>query len=356
MRVTTGLPYTVTLMMLTASLSVGFSLRSIYPRVSMRIKSGSPVCDVLGFRRMNSARESSPRNSDAGTILDDVEETISSVLSNGIDENTNVLDLPANDREAVGVAIVLKRRLDAMKRSGDCRRCWLQQKHCVCDECPSLEAAALPKVNRLFLLTHHKEIGLVVDTAKLILSSFPSKARLVVGGIGREYQHSMGEMLDAFEGDRALVLFPSDSAVTFREIERHFDGTVKGDTDDSNDASWDVVVVDGTWQQARKLYNRYIPEGGGPQRVELSEEAVRILGAEDASGHQLRRHPVKWREVSTLEATRLLLRDMMNDSYSSFSRASSIKPWEELAKYQSIGDAAAQEQLGPPRISDKKQN
>ena len=34
---------------------------------------------------------------------------------------------------------------------------------------------------------HHKEIGLVVDTAKIILNSMPTKARLIVSGIGKDF-------------------------------------------------------------------------------------------------------------------------------------------------------------------------
>jgi len=323
-------------------------------------------------------------SSGPSSVLDQVETTLSHVFSNGITPDTNVLDLPPDQREAVGVAINIRQRLDALDRSGDCRTCWLQKKHCVCSQCPpcevdvSTEQSTLPRINRLFLLTHHKEVGLVVDTAKLLLSSLPTVSKLVVGGIGEEYQASMGELLDAVNCNvdsdkrnsgttKCLVLFPSEDARTFDEIEKSSSEThIYG-----HDDKYDVVVVDGTWQQARKLYNRYIPseEDGGPLRVRLSEKAVAILNGdnigtatsmEDSSdtssnikqripGHQLRRHPVKWREVSTLEATRLLFRDMMGD-YSSPS--SNAKPWDALALYQEIADDAAQRQLGPPRISE----
>ena len=301
-------------------------------------------------------------SSDCNGVLDEVEVTLSKVFSGGITPQTNVVTLPAGQREAAGVAINIRKRLDALARNNDCPRCWLQRKHCVCDQCPPCDN--IPKVNRLFLLTHHKEVGLVVDTAKLLLSSFPETSRLVVAGIGREYQVSMGELLDAMSGENArncIVLFPSDDARTFHEIES---GTnVEKDKFKSTAIdNWDVVVIDGTWQQARKLYNRYIPseQDGGPWRVQLSREAVAILNGDNEPndgpgkipGHQLRRHPIRWREVSTLEATRLLLRDMMgNDDPPSEISISDIKPWDSLAVYQRIADEAAQRQLGPPRLS-----
>ena len=114
------------------------------------------------------------------------------------------------------------------------------------------------------------------------------------------------------------------------------------------------------------MYNRYIPseEDGGLQRVQLSDDAVATLNGDSSSvvdsacwydsednqrisGHQLRRHPTKWREVATCEATRLLLRDMMADPFpkSSNSEAS----WNAFATYQSIANSAACKQIGPPR-------
>ena len=68
---------------------------------------------------------------------------------------------------------------------------------------------------------------MVVDTAKLLLSTFPTKSRLVVSGIGREHQPTMDEMLDAVHGrssgsnyaPKCLVLFPSEDALTFDKIE-----------------------------------------------------------------------------------------------------------------------------------------
>lgn len=125
---------------------------------------------------------------------------------------------------------------------------------------------------------------------------------------------------------------------------------------------WDVIVIDGTWSQARKLYTRYIPleQDGGPCRVELSEEALEILslplrsgqgettgGTAQVSGHQLRRHPIQWKAISTLEATRLLFNDMATTSEEGTDP--SVYPWNVLSSYQQIADTATKTQLGPHR-------
>ena len=326
-------------------------------------------------------------------FLHQVETSIQNVFADHDDPlNVDILSLPTKQREPLGVARALQARLDGFSRSQDCRRCWLQRAHCICDDCPPLEGHgrkdehdARIGVGRLFLLTHHKEICLTVDTAKLILAAFPQSCRLVVGGIGPDYQASMAEMMDCIGNNQPFVLFPSDDAQTLRSL-----------LDDDNDESpttnqhsstqpslSDVIVIDGTWSQARKLHSRYISNNphSTARHVELSQEAVAHLDGQSNEndsntvalsgtkqrGHQLRRHPIKWREISTLEATRLFLRDVYIEQ-TRHERPSQQEPtlsplhhdlgddhaepdWlEKLALYQEIADAAAKKQLGPVRL------
>ena len=73
----------------------------------------------------------------------------------------------------------------------------------------------------------------------------------------------------------------------------------------------------------------------GP-RVKLDDETVDVLAT--GQGRQLRTHPTKWREVSTLSAVRHLL------------GALGVETAASLRDYQAVADAAARRQLGPPRL------
>ena len=88
---------------------------------------------------------------------------------------------------------------------------------------------------------------------------------------------------------------------------------------------------------------------------------------EDDGSHQLRRHPIEWRAISTCEATRLLLLDMENvhvsasnttassSSLSSRSNQTNQPPrnrWQKMKQYQSLANRAAQKQLGRPRVKE----
>ena len=298
----------------------------------------------------------------SSTFLDSLQCNVMNELQKYPDE-PDILSLPANARNSLGVARALQWRIETLDRNNDCRRCWLKQGHCICRQCPPL--SPLPKINRIFLLMHHKEIALAVDTAKLIMAAYPDQCRLVVGGL--DDQLSLQEMQLAMKRKQCLVLFPTDESKTFQEIRQTVqeeqtasDGD-NNDDDDNNDENWDIIVLDGTWAQARQLYSRYIPTqaNGGPPRVQLSDEAVDILSSMMPSlstsnsnssshnsssskvnaGHQLRRHPTFWRQVSTLEATRLLLGDILGNE-------EGLRPWDVLSTYQQIGDLAATTQLG----------
>jgi hypothetical protein len=356
-----------------------------------------------------------------------------------------VLGLPEARRESYGAARVLRHKLDMLARGGDCRRCWLKPTHCVCASCPPLvrdvtaddgevwgtqvahvettgapalpaaaallsappgaaaaaaAAAAFP-VRRLFVLMHHKEVGLAVDTAKLLLAAYPEVARLAVGGLGGHdarvgglgggvgvrgrtdesggggvgtvageicgvgggVQPAYQELVQALAfRPNAIVLFPTHAARPFADVAAAAAAAEAAAaaaaanaaaaaapsaaaaaagkqprSEPSRELKWDVVVVDGTWEQARKLHARLLghvkeAQQQAQQQVQqqaqglqgdaqpaaqpaevthvcLSAAAVATLGAAAASGSsagrgvagvglQLRRHPTPWREVT----------------------------------------------------------
>jgi len=354
--------------------------------------------------------------------IDDLEETLNSVLSKygvgGGPVNDNILSLPRTEREAVAVSRRLHERLRRAANTGVfCRSCWLQRAHCVCDRLVPLITSSDEKyrlrqplsvpfpVRTLFVLMHHKEAMLAVDTAKVMLSTFPD-ARLVVGGIGTEYQKNMDQMLRSLESGRAMVLFPGDSATEYAEMMaqkiKTWSKRERADDDDNCDVHFsvssllpiDLIVIDGTWSQARRLYAS-LPAKAKASCLKLSDCAIRLVGnstcvaaadktGEDSrssfykastttgggDGRQMRRHDIRWREISTLEAVRLLLKDMgnyhMNKALEkcsgSFSNAmadqeqycAAYEDWmQRLTQYQLYSDEAAKRQLGPPRLRQK---
>lgn len=159
-------------------------------------------------------------------------------------------------------------------------------------------------LDRIFVLMHHKEVGMAIDTSKIIFAAFPEQARAVIGGIPPNYQQSMEEMLLAIELQQAAVLFPgSNEVATASQIAR--EDNIGG----KNRAIRSLILIDGTWEQARRLYARYIksptPSSPAPVQVQLSP----INDTLDDEGRQTRHHPIAAREIATAHAFEIFLRE-----------------------------------------------
>jgi DTW domain-containing protein YfiP len=357
---------------------------------NFRLQSSSSSFETSEFRGVSS---SPPSPLDENFFLHQVEATVAGVLGSH-EQNASavkILDLPVDQREAFGVAKHLDKRLRSLRKNNDCPRCWMQRYHCICKECGPVAAEPVGTTNdihnhqqkplgslrRIFLVVHHKEIGLKVDTAKLILAAFPFQCELVVGGIGPEHQASMKNMMDSIRDPSrtSLVLFPDETAETLEEIvaakkrtqritptrslsdppTQSGNENEKAEARDDADEGYDLIVLDGTWAQARKFHSRYFPPSDDNnsaasllQRVKLSEASVGLLQeGSTTSGHQLRRHDIAWRQVGTFEAFRLFLRDWSKEFPS--SQRGKMEFWEQIESYQRIANEAALRELGPPR-------
>mmetsp|Transcript_23394 Transcript_23394/g.47809 ORF Transcript_23394/g.47809 Transcript_23394/m.47809 type:complete len:446 (-) Transcript_23394:1665-3002(-) len=367
-------------------------LTSSHPRREPRLISSlsstlsSTMSSTLKSNSSETYSSSSPRLSplDENYFLNQVDTTIARVFHQqqdyGNPGDVNILDLPEEQREAFGIGRNLDKRLKSLRKNNDCPRCWMQRKHCICEECScvvdddcgidgSTNDNNRGSLKRIFLVMHHKEIGLKVDTAKLILSAFPFQCELVVGGIGPEHQDSMKGMLESIQDSKrtSLLLFPDETAKTLKEIVNQKKGTLaktklfqgcepneqhQQQVDDED--GYDLIVLDGTWAQARKFHSRYFSSDDSRrslQRVQLSEASVELLQEGSIeTGHQLRRHEIAWRQVGTFEAFRLFMRDWSREFPSDKNNGDeALELWKQIESYQQISNDAALKELGPPR-------
>jgi DTW domain-containing protein YfiP len=194
----------------------------------------------------------------------------------------------------------------------------------------------------------------------------------------------MNKLLESIRDSKrtSLLLFPDETAKTLEEIVNQKKSTCstteaslrdqppeRGNNNDNNndndDDAYDLIVLDGTWAQARKFHSRYFPpDNSSPssslQRVKLSEASVELLhNGSTESGHQLRRHEIPWRQVGTFEAFRLFLRDWSrefpshnnnnNNNNNNNENDGRLEFWEQIESYQRIANEAALKELGPPR-------
>jgi DTW domain-containing protein YfiP len=259
--------------------------------------------------------------------------------------------VPPSEREVINIVRYLDDRIQRMKQQNICRRCWYPKpKYCIC---ATLQPMILPKyIQQIYILAHYKEIGLMIDTMKLLLCAYPNKCQLVVGGISEQYQTSMRNMSTLIQekenhnihnNTKTLVLFPSTDAITFptyyEQQRRQQHGNIDGYNNNSDNNTdhppmYNIIVIDATWEQARRLYHRHIMQSqtsSSPAsnqslvHIQLSETSLQSLHQRRGldgepqpdgtiqkimMGQQLRPHPLSVREIATAHAVQLLLRDM----------------------------------------------
>ena len=355
--------------MLSTRATIFFSKRSFH---RLRVNSVPPVVEnnleiytTKSQCRFSGGKISEPSPLDENYFLRQVEATVANVLDSQQQQRGNVRDfqisnLPAEEREAVGIAKSLDKRLRLLRKNNDCPRCWLPRHRCICQHCgpanPNDSSNLLGNLKTIYVVFHHKEIGMKIDTAKLILAAFPFRCELVVGGIGPNHQASMQKLMDTiYDTNRTtLLLYPNDSAKTLKEV---VEKSSKHDKANTNCTEYDLIVLDGTWAQARKFHSRYFPTKSlrSLQRIKLSEASVKDLQHGSIQwGHQLRKHEISWRQVGTFEAFRLFLKDWFQEfplRHTKLEEVNGLEPWEQIESYQNIANKAALSELPLPARS-----
>lgn len=291
----------------------------------------------------------------------------------------SIESLPPTERESFCVVRHLYRSIQAMKSKHKCLRCWMPyHKFCTCSQICDVEhllsSYNTKLVQRIFLLTHHKEFGLAVDTSKIIMAAFPESTRLVIAGIPGTFQESMNEFMQVVQNENTLVLFPSPNSKTLADIfaNQHPLQQREQEVARSSEISpvYDVILIDGTWKQAQQMYSRYIPDSSPAPRIRLSETDLQpMLVSSSAAtagtttmGRQLRPHPQPLREIATVHALQLFLQDMLACTiWKQHPTKQEIDARSEqidrvLVEYQTVTRKSVEAFLGAERMRMKHQS
>ncbi len=170
---------------------------------------------------------------------------------------------------------VPRRRVPDLSRR--CQRCLFPPGHCLCPEVPRIETRA-----RFILLRHAAEMARPTNTARWAALALPQARLLDYALPGRPFDDA------PLRGEGTWVLFPSPGA-SARPAE----------------PPRRIVVLDGTWSQARRMLQRIpalraVPRlslpppsarrrlrrptvVGGMSTIEAVAEALRLLGEPEAA-------------------------------------------------------------------------
>ncbi len=150
-----------------------------------------------------------------------------------------------------------------------CYVCRRNQVLCVCED-----VKPVPTRTRLIFLQHEDEAWNQIGTARLAHLSLPNSILLE----GRDFKDDP-RLAEALAGDREkLLLYPTRDAVPVEEVDPA--------------GERDLIIIDGTWAQARNLVN-HTPALSGMKRVTLTRGAK--------SRYRIRLQP-RGECISTIEA------------------------------------------------------
>jgi len=177
-------------------------------------------------------------------------------------------------------------RKEFIERGNRCPDCVLVKKFCVCESLKTL-SCEVPGY-RVAVLMNQREQYRSSNTAKVI--------ERVVGGETyidglEDYWARFEALMEEYSG-RSFVLFPSENSIEFESLQ----GYLKASDRKSKDVL--IIVVDGTWRQARRLNQK------------ISTHVPRVKITPTTLSKFLCRRQTRVDRVCTAEALSLLLLDM----------------------------------------------
>ncbi|MBU2709657.1 tRNA-uridine aminocarboxypropyltransferase [Zooshikella harenae] len=166
-----------------------------------------------------------------------------------------------------------------------CSRCHRPVQVCLCKY---ITCSKSPM--NLVVLQHPSEQKKAIGTAKLLGLCIKNCSRIV--GECFSNHKTFEEILQ----QPCVVLFPNDSAITLHEFQHDY---LQG----TDIQSWNLIVIDGTWKKAKKIW--YL----NPQLHTLPSI---VLSQSEPSTYRIRKVPND-AYLSTVEAAVMALRGLAND-------------------------------------------
>jgi len=220
-----------------------------------------------------------------------------------------VADTPRHERAQLLATRAAAELAADMRAAGKCASCALHAAHCICRRLEQLRAKSArvgPGLDVKFVVWMHvHERGRSSNTGKLLELVVPG-AEVLLQDVP-EHSSRFKALVGASRG-RACVLFPSDTAVPVAELA----GALPAESDGAAArrlgegsaveaaAPLLVVVVDGTWRQAKRMHREF--------------EGIRHVALEPCGQSEFhwRRQSQEGR-VSTVEAAALFLEALGED-------------------------------------------
>jgi DTW domain-containing protein YfiP len=173
-----------------------------------------------------------------------------------------------------------------------CQKCWISIPDCICRSAKHIPSFP----HKFFVIVHPKEFARSSNTGALLqVSMLPQNVTVLVRGVP---EHD-AEIAARCSDPNTFVLFPGQDARTFAELDMSVDPQGQSI---SCEKSYNIIIVDGTWTQAKKIERSlppHVPRVCLESLERLSEALKRPMRAHSDSS-----------KVCTLAAVIQLLAEM----------------------------------------------
>jgi len=199
--------------------------------------------------------------------------------------------------EAAKVSRLVAEKEAQMIARGRCAGCWHNARdgHCICERVGRVRPT---RDVRVLVYAHHKEYYSAGDDAKLLPLAMPEHARVFVHGRRGDDEALLAELRGA--RGRACLLFPDDAALSVAAATAPEGPLAAFAPDSASEGPLIVVVVDATWQLARRLARHLDRLGAELPHVALETELVSVYARTQSQTGR----------VCTVEAVALFLREI----------------------------------------------
>ncbi|KAL7843929.1 hypothetical protein SRHO_G00224680 [Serrasalmus rhombeus] len=149
---------------------------------------------------------------------------------------------PQDEEDAGGVFLDLSELpVEESERRPTCSRCCRPEKVCLC---PFLPVDPLEVSTCLYIVQHPAEESRVLRTVPLLAACLPKgKCNVLVGRRFNEERHP--ELAAVCRDKHTLILYPGSDAENLEELGRDF-----------TTSPHNVIIIDGTWSQAKDMFLR----------------------------------------------------------------------------------------------------
>jgi len=127
-----------------------------------------------------------------------------------------------------------------------CQQCLLAASHCICDQ-----IKISPCTIDIMILMHPKELLKPTNSGRLIADILPHSSHIFLWSRTEPEPALLNFIKD--KSRQCLLVFPADSD---REIYRSINVDTRLNKQPSSNKKLTLIMLDGTWKQARKMYNK----------------------------------------------------------------------------------------------------